>query len=69
MEIKSLDNLNATCELQRVWDRHFRSCCEMGALPKTLPASWYRSAPLYQLERRAIFVKVQIHNLPFRNNR
>ncbi|KAF2398868.1 Bet v1-like protein [Trichodelitschia bisporula] len=26
-------------------------------LPKTLPASWYRSAPLYALERRAVFLK------------
>ena len=25
-------------------------------LPRTLPASWYRSAPLYQLERRAVFL-------------
>lgn len=25
--------------------------------PRTLPASWYRSAPLYQLERRAVFLK------------
>ena len=25
--------------------------------PKTLPASWYNSSPLYQLERRAVFLK------------
>jgi len=29
----------------------------MDPLPKTLPASWYRSSPLYQLERRAVFLK------------
>ena len=27
------------------------------AAPKTLPASWYTSKPLYQLERRAVFLK------------
>jgi len=26
-------------------------------LPKTLPASWFTSSPLYQLERRAVFLK------------
>jgi len=31
----------------------------MADLIKTLPASWYRSAPLYQLERRAVFSKVR----------
>jgi len=25
--------------------------------PRTLPASWYTSAPLYQLEKRAVFLK------------
>lgn len=29
----------------------------MASLTKTLPASWYCSSPLYQLERRAIFMK------------
>ncbi|KAF2429287.1 Bet v1-like protein [Tothia fuscella] len=29
----------------------------MADLPKTLPASWYRSLPLHQLERRAVFMK------------
>lgn len=28
------------------------------SLTKTLPASWFRSAALYQLERRAVFLKV-----------
>lgn len=30
----------------------------MTAHIKTLPASWYRSKPLYELEQRAIFLKV-----------
>ncbi|KAK2751839.1 hypothetical protein FQN55_009282 [Onygenales sp. PD_40] len=29
----------------------------MAELQRTLPASWYRSVPLYQLERRAVFLK------------
>ncbi|KAE9962327.1 hypothetical protein BLS_000494 [Venturia inaequalis] len=29
----------------------------MESLPKTLPASWYRSSPLYQLEKRGVFLK------------
>lgn len=29
----------------------------MTTLPRTLPASWYRSSPLYQLERRAVFLR------------
>ncbi|KAF2204224.1 Bet v1-like protein [Delitschia confertaspora ATCC 74209] len=29
----------------------------MASLPRTLPASWYCSSPLYQLERRAVFMK------------
>ncbi|QDS72416.1 hypothetical protein FKW77_009061 [Venturia effusa] len=29
----------------------------MESLPKTLPASWYRSPPLYQLEKRGVFLK------------
>ncbi|KAK1149823.1 hypothetical protein N8T08_003374 [Aspergillus melleus] len=29
----------------------------MTELARTLPASWYRSPPLYQLERRAVFLK------------
>lgn len=29
----------------------------MSVLPRTLPASWYRSSPLYQLERRAVFLR------------
>ncbi|KAF1982120.1 Bet v1-like protein [Aulographum hederae CBS 113979] len=29
----------------------------MDSLPRTLPSSWYRSAPLYQLERRGVFLK------------
>lgn len=29
----------------------------MASLTKTLPASWYCSSPLYQLERRAVFMK------------
>ncbi|KAH8431388.1 uncharacterized protein LDX57_009051 [Aspergillus melleus] len=29
----------------------------MTDLARTLPASWYRSPPLYQLERRAVFLK------------
>ncbi|KAF2662201.1 Bet v1-like protein [Lophiostoma macrostomum CBS 122681] len=29
----------------------------MTTLTKTLPASWYCSSPLYQLERRAVFLK------------
>jgi len=28
-----------------------------GPPPRTLPASWYTSSPLYQLERRAVFLK------------
>lgn len=30
----------------------------MSELARTLPASWYRSLPLYQLERRGVFMKV-----------
>ena len=30
----------------------------MVELTRTLPASWYCSSPLYQLERRAVFLKV-----------
>lgn len=30
----------------------------MSELMRTLPASWYCSPPLYQLERRAVFLKV-----------
>ena len=30
----------------------------MGDLARTLPASWYTSLHLYQLERRAVFMKV-----------
>lgn len=29
----------------------------MSELMRTLPASWYRSSPLYQLERKAVFMK------------
>ncbi|CAG8206778.1 unnamed protein product [Penicillium salamii] len=29
----------------------------MSELPRTLPASWYCSEPLYQMERRAVFFK------------
>ncbi|KAJ9315495.1 hypothetical protein C8Q69DRAFT_472636 [Paecilomyces variotii] len=29
----------------------------MSELTRTLPASWYRSLPLYQLERRGVFMK------------
>ncbi|KAF2796466.1 Bet v1-like protein [Melanomma pulvis-pyrius CBS 109.77] len=29
----------------------------MASLTRTLPASWYCSSPLYQLERRAVFLK------------
>ncbi|KAK4544578.1 hypothetical protein LTR36_004150 [Oleoguttula mirabilis] len=29
----------------------------MTAIPRTLPASWYRSKALYQLEQRAVFLK------------
>lgn len=29
----------------------------MNSLTRTLPASWYCSSPLYQLERRAVFLK------------
>ncbi|KAL5364778.1 hypothetical protein BJX96DRAFT_188066 [Aspergillus floccosus] len=29
----------------------------MSELARTLPASWYRSLPLYQLERRAVFLR------------
>ncbi|KAF2466874.1 Bet v1-like protein [Lindgomyces ingoldianus] len=29
----------------------------MASLPRTLPASWYCSSPLYQLERKAVFLK------------
>jgi phenylpropionate dioxygenase-like ring-hydroxylating dioxygenase large terminal subunit len=29
----------------------------MTSLTRTLPASWYCSSPLYQLERRAVFLK------------
>ncbi|KAH7357640.1 hypothetical protein BKA66DRAFT_500907 [Pyrenochaeta sp. MPI-SDFR-AT-0127] len=29
----------------------------MSSLPRTLPASWFCSPPLYQLERRAVFMK------------
>jgi hypothetical protein len=31
----------------------------MALFTKTLPSSWYCSAPLYQLERRAVFLKVR----------
>ena len=29
----------------------------MADIPRTLPASWYCSSPLYELERRAVFLK------------
>lgn len=29
----------------------------MSTIPRTLPASWFRSSPLYQLERRAVFLR------------
>jgi hypothetical protein len=32
----------------------------MESLARTLPASWFCSVPLYQLERRAVFLKVWI---------
>jgi hypothetical protein len=35
----------------------------MSELPRTLPASWYCSEPLYQMERRAVFFKVCIYGL------
>ena len=31
----------------------------MSELARTLPASWYCNAPLYQMERRAVFMKVR----------
>lgn len=33
----------------------------MEVLTRTLPASWFYSEPLYQLERRAVFFKVGIY--------
>ncbi|KAK9583927.1 hypothetical protein V6Z90_006490 [Aspergillus fumigatus] len=39
------------------WSDIFARCSKMPELARTLPASWYRSQPLYQLERRAIFNK------------
>ena len=30
----------------------------MATIPRTLPASWYRSSPLYELEKRAVFRRV-----------
>lgn len=30
----------------------------MATIPRTLPASWYRSPPLYELEKRAVFRRV-----------
>lgn len=41
---------------------------EPEAVPRSLPASWYRSPPMYELERRAIFSKKWIlvtHKLRF----
>lgn len=31
-----------------------------GDLPRTLPASWYTTQELYELERRAVFFKVRL---------
>jgi len=40
---------------RQAWLQHSRSF-RMAIPPRTLAASWYRNSPLYQLERRAVYM-------------